>query len=200
MKPLSKRKEMMDRLIKDQVVKTVMKLIQEGHPITMDEVALQCGVSKGTLYNYFKNKKDLLNFVHEAVIQPVKNGSITIFDTSVPPMDRIVIFVDNVFNFHREYPLYFKFVLSQRSALDAVTERMSLTIMPLVDLYKEGIRAGQFVDTDPYVMAAMIFGTVVGPLESWDFRDTPVKNIETLKQDIIACLNRSILKQQEKPL
>lgn len=200
MKAPSRRQEMMNRLIKEQVVKTVMKLIQEGLPITMDEVAVRCGVSKGTLYNYFKNKKDLLDFVHESVIRPVKNGSITIFDKSIAPIDRIYTFVDNVFNFHREYPLYFKFVLSQRSALDAVTERMSLTIIPLVDLYKEGVRAGQFVDTDPYVMAAMIFGTVVGPLESWDFRGTPIKDVETLKQDIFACLNRCILKQQEKSL
>ena len=198
MTPPSKRKEMMNRLIKDQVVKTVMRLVQEGQSVTMDEVALRCGVSKGTLYNYFKNKNDLLNFVHEAVIRPIKNGTICIFDTSaIPPMDRIHKFVDNVFNFHKEYPLYFKCVLSQRSALDAVTERMALTIVPLVDLCREGIESGQFVDTDPYVLAAMIFGTVVGPLESLDFRKKPVKNMEILKQDIMTCLNRIILKQQE---
>ena len=61
MKKVSKRKELMERMIKQDVVNTVLDLIQEDRQVTMDEVALRCGVAKGTLYNYFKNKKDLIS-------------------------------------------------------------------------------------------------------------------------------------------
>ncbi|NWH06956.1 hypothetical protein [Desulfobacter latus] len=114
----SKRKEMMNRLLKDQVVKTVLTMIQEGTPITMDKV--------------------------------------------------------NVFNFQKEHPLYFKYIQSHRSAAAAVTDRMDAVIIPLVHVCREGMRLGQFKDVDPYVMAAMIFGTLVGPLESLTYREEPL--------------------------
>ena len=194
------RKEMMNRLLKGQVVKTVLAMIQEGIPITMDKVAARCGVSKGTLYNYFKNKTDLLNYVHEAMITPIKKGSHKLFGKNIPPMEKIYAFIDNVFNFQKEYPLYFRFIQSQRSAADAVTERMDTTIVPLVNVCREGMRSGQFVDVDPYVMAAMIFGTVIGPLESMIYREDPIKDLEILKQEIVRFLDNSILKQQERSL
>ncbi|NDY71398.1 TetR/AcrR family transcriptional regulator [Desulfobacter hydrogenophilus] len=194
----TKRKEMMNRLLKGQVVKTVLAMIQEGTSITMDQVAARCGVSKGTLYNYFKNKKDLLNYVHEAVITPIKKGSSKIFKKNIPPMEKIYAFVGNVFDFQREYPLYFKFIQSQRSAADAVTERMDVVIIPLVNVCREGMRQGQFMDADPYVMAAMIFGSVVGPFESLTYRDEPLQDLEKLKQEIVRFLDKCILKEQER--
>ncbi len=188
---------MMNRLLKDQVVKTVLAMIQEGTSVTMDKVAARCGVSKGTLYNYFKNKTDLLNTVHETVILPIKKESCKIFEKNIPPMEKIYAFVDNVFNFQKEYPLYFKFIQSQRSAADAVTERMDTTIIPLVNVCREGMRRGQFMVVDPYVMAAMIFGTVVGPLESLTYREEPLQDLEKLKQEIVRFLDISIHKEQE---
>lgn len=196
----TRRKEMMNRLLKEQVVKTVLAMIQEGTSITMDKVAARCGVSKGTLYNYFKNKTDLLNSVHETVIIPIKQESFKIFEKNIPPMEKIHAFVDNVFNFQKEFPLYFNFIQSQRSAADAVTERMEAVIIPLVNVCREGVRQGQFMDTDPYVMAAMIFGTVVGPLESLTYREEPLQDLEKLKQEIVRFLDKSILKQQERSL
>ncbi len=198
MKTPTKRKELMDRLIKEEVVKTVLSMIHEDQPLTMDDVAAQCGVSKGTLYNYFKNKKALLSFVHEAVIFPIKNGADQLFGQSIRPMEKLYTFVENVFNFHKEYPLYFKFIQSQRSAAEATDEKMSLTILPLVKVCKKGMVSGDFVNMDPYVMAAMIFGAVIGPMESLGYREEPITDIEAFKKDIICLLDRSILKKQEK--
>jgi AcrR family transcriptional regulator len=194
----TKRKEMMNRLLKEQVVKTVMAMIQEEKSITMDKVATRCGVSKGTLYNYFKNKKDLLNYVHEAVIIPIKRGSSKIFEKDIEPMEKIYGFVGSVFDFQKEYPLYFKFIQSQRSAADAVNERMDVVIIPLVNVCRDGMRQGKFVTADPYVMAAMIFGTVVGPLESLIYREQPIQDLEQLKQEIVRFLDKCILKEQER--
>lgn len=198
MTKISKKKTLMDRLIKEEVIKTVLNLIQEDSPVTMDEVALQCGVSKGTLYNYFKNKKDLLTYVHQSVILPLKKSSYRLFDAPISPREKIHAFVDNVFNFQKEYPLYFKFIQAQRSAAEAVSERMTLTILPLVNVCTEGIQKGVFLAVDPYAMAGMIFGSVVGSMESIPYRETPVKDMECLKQDIICLLDRIILKEQEK--
>ncbi|MDD9302288.1 MAG: TetR/AcrR family transcriptional regulator [Desulfobacter sp.] len=198
MKKISKRKELMDRLIKEEVVKTVIDLIQNDRQVTMDEVALCCGVAKGTLYNYFKNKKGLLAFVHESMILPIKKSSQKFFEAPISPRKKIYAFVDNVFDFHREYPLYFKFIQSERSGAELIDERMSLAILPLIKVCQEGIQTGQFLDADPSVMANMIFGTVIGTMESLPYREAPILDMEDLKQDIIKLIDRIILKEKEK--
>lgn len=196
----TKRKEMMDRLLKDQVIKTVLAMIHEETPITMDNVAAGCGVSKGTLYNYFKNKTDMLNKVHETVIIPIKKESGKILKKNIPPMEKIYAFADIIFNFQKEHPLYFRYIQSHRSAAAVVTDRMEAVIIPLVNVCREGMRLGRFKDVDPYVMAAMIFGTLVGPLESLTYREEPLRDLEKLKREIVCFLDKCILKEQERSL
>ena len=197
MKRISKKKELMERLIKEDVFKTVLSLIRQDRPVTMDEVALQCGVAKGTLYNYFKNKTDLISYVHQEIILPIKKNSYQIFESPVSAREKIHTFVDRVFGFQKEYPLYFKFIQSQRTASEALDERMTLTILPLVKVCREGIAAGDFWDTDPYAMAGLIFGTVIGAMESLTYRDVPVQNMDALKQDILCLLDRLLLKENQ---
>jgi len=197
MKKPSKKKELMDRLIREEVITTVLELIEEDAAITMDEVALRCGVAKGTLYNYFKNKKDLLTYVHEQVILPIKKDS-NLFREGETPVEKIHIFVDLVFAFQQEFPLYFRYIQSQRSALEASDERMTLTVLPLVTVCESGIAEGVFIDVDPYVMASTVFGTVIGTMESLGHRAVPVQEIENLKKDVICLLDRLILKENKK--
>lgn len=198
MKRISKKKELMDRLIKEDVVKAVLALIKQDLPVTMDEVAVQCGVAKGTLYNYFKNKTDLINYVHQEIVLPIKKDSYQIFELPVSPREKIHTFVDRVFGFQKEYPLYFKFIQSQRTAIEALDERMALAIMPLVRVCQEGIGSGAFLDVDPYAMACMIFGSVIGPMESMTYRETPVQDLDVLKKDVLCLLDRVLLKKQER--
>jgi AcrR family transcriptional regulator len=48
---------------KDRIIKAAFKIFTKKgyHQSTMDDIAKEIGVSKGALYQYFKNKKDLLN-------------------------------------------------------------------------------------------------------------------------------------------
>jgi AcrR family transcriptional regulator len=48
---------------KDKIIKAAFKTFTKKgyHTTTMDDIAKEVGVSKGALYQYYKNKKDLLN-------------------------------------------------------------------------------------------------------------------------------------------
>jgi AcrR family transcriptional regulator len=48
---------------KDRIIKAAFKIFTKKgyHESTMDDIAKEIGVSKGALYQYFKNKKELLN-------------------------------------------------------------------------------------------------------------------------------------------
>ncbi len=39
---------------------------------TMDRVAEAAGMAKGSLYNRFRSKRDLLEFVHERAVAPMR--------------------------------------------------------------------------------------------------------------------------------
>jgi AcrR family transcriptional regulator len=195
---VSRKKELLDNMIRQEIVATVLDLISRDQPVTMDGIAAQCGVAKGTLYNYFKNKKQLIDYVHQAIITPKIKNNRAIFESENSPATKLHDFVDEVFGFHEAYPLYFQFVQSQRTACEADNERFEIAILPLVNLCREGRRKGVFVDLDPFVMASMIFGTVIGPLQILQDMDENSRDIKKIKQDVICLVDRIILNQQEK--
>ena len=94
------KKKWVDHLVKDEIVKTVLTLIKEEHPVTMDEIARQSNVAKGTLYNYFKDKKALMQYVHQTVLAPIRDTNTAIFESAEPPIDRLHAFIESAFCVH----------------------------------------------------------------------------------------------------
>ena len=43
MKPISRKKELLDQLLREEIVDVVLQLIKLDQPVTMDEVARKCG-------------------------------------------------------------------------------------------------------------------------------------------------------------
>ncbi len=198
MAKISRKKELLDSMIKEEITTAVLDLISRNQPVTMSVIAARCGVAKGTLYNYFTSKKMLINHVHKAIIKPKLENNRVIFESENSPEVKLYDFIDSVFNFHDAYPLYFQFIQSQRTASEFGKEKFETVIHPLVRLCREGTQKGIFVDLDPFVMASMIFGTIIGPLETLQNRKYSDWDMEKIKKDVICLLDRMIVKQQEK--
>jgi AcrR family transcriptional regulator len=194
MTAVSKKKELVDNLVKAEIVKTVLALIKEEHPITMDEIAQRCRVAKGTLYNYFKNKKALMQFVHQTVLAPIKDSNTAIFETPGDPPVQLHKFIESAFCFDKDVSLYFQFVQQERTVANQIDERFELLMRPLIRFCSQGIQDGSFIDVDPIVLAEMIYGTVIGSLISIQSRGDETSDIKKIKQDIICLVDRIILK------
>jgi len=184
-------------MLREEIATTVLDLIFQAQPVTMDLIAAKCGVAKGTLYNYFKNKKELINYVHQTIIIPRIEQDLAIVESDKSPTTKLHGFVDSTFNFQEVYPLYLQFIQSQRTQVEADKEKFKLVIHPLIRLCEEGIQKGVFVDLDAFVMASMIFGTVIGPIQMMQYREENTRNMEKIKQNIIRLLDKVILTQQE---
>jgi len=202
MAAVSKRKEWVDNLVKDEIVKTVLTLIKEEQPITMDEIARHSSVAKGTLYNYFKDKKALMQYVHQTVLAPIRDANTAIFESNQDPVARLHAFIDNAFSIHKNVSLYFQFVQQKRTVANQNDDRFDLVMRPMIRFCRQGIQEGAFIDVDPTIMAEMIYGTVIGSLISTESRrdgtDKKQIDMEKIKQDIICLVDRIILTQQEK--
>ena len=70
---LSKAKrEVVSAVRKDTIVGAAGSVLEEHgvDGMTMDRVAAVAGLAKGSLYNYFEDKDDLLRFVYARLIEP----------------------------------------------------------------------------------------------------------------------------------
>ena len=194
MKAVSRKKELIDNLVKTEIVKTVLTLIKKDQPVTMDKVAKHCGLAKGSLYNYFKNKDDLLNYVHQTVLGPIRETNKEILESTGDPVVRLHAFIDAVFGIHQDVSIYFRFIQRKRTVADEIRERMDLIIRPLAKLCTQGIESGSFMDVNPYILAEMIYGTVIGPLKSIQYSYLENTHMEEIKQDVVCLVDRIILK------
>ncbi len=195
MTTIRKKKELIDNLMKGEIVKTVLALIKKEQPVTMEEIARQCGVAKGTLYNYFKDKKALLHYVHQTILAPIRERNNIIFNSRTgDPRAALHTFIDNVFDIEEDVALYFHFVHQKRTVANQNSERFDLVMHPLINFCKRGIQDGFFVDVEPLVLAEMIYGTVIGPLISIRFWSDETPDREKIKQDVLGLVDRIILK------
>lgn len=70
----AKKKAVLERMTRDSLISAVEKLLQEEgwKGTTMDRIAKEAGVSKGTVYNYFKDKRDILFSVMERNTEEIR--------------------------------------------------------------------------------------------------------------------------------
>ncbi len=194
MTAVRKKKELVDNLVKAEIVKTVLTLIKEEQPITMDEIARRCSVAKGTLYNYFKNKKALMHYVHQTVLGPIRDSNTAIFETPGDPLVQLHKFIESAFCFDKDVSLYFQFVQQERTVANQIDDRFEVVMRPLIRFCSDGIQSGPFIDVDPYVLAEMIYGTVIGSLISIQSRGDGTSDMKKIKQDVIRLVDKIILK------
>ena len=192
---VSKRKELVDALMKAEIVKTVLFLIKMEQPVTMEEIARRCGVAKGTLYNYFKDKKALLHYVHQTILAPIREKNNVLFRCRTGnPLDTLHEFIDDAFDVEEDVALYFHFIQRKRTVASQNDERFELIMRPLIDFCRRGIQEGFFMNADPLVLAEMIYGTVIGTLISMRCRDCENTDREKIKQDVMRLVDRLVVK------
>jgi AcrR family transcriptional regulator len=189
---MRKNKELFEQLFKQEVVETVLELIKLGEAVTMEEVARRCSVAKGSLYNHFRNKEELLDHVHQVVLDPLLKSNQEIFESERDPRIRLDEFIDSVFASHEKISTYFYFIWQNKTAEEVFSERVRVLIHPLAKICQQGITSGSFVKVDPYVLAEMIYGTVIGPLTSLNYRQNVIQDKEKMKQDVKTLINKII--------
>jgi len=66
------RKELVTAMMKDTIFEAAGSVLEQHgvHGITMDRVANVAGLAKGSLYNYFHDKDDLLKFIYGRLVEP----------------------------------------------------------------------------------------------------------------------------------
>ncbi len=180
-----KRKAEWDKMMKKVIYEAAMAVLNEHgfDGLRMDRVAGAAEVATGTLYNYFKDKNELLLDVIESKFDPLEQEFQEVLNSGMSPTEKLETFV--------------------RRFLDSLTRHQSLVIIvtaaeglsvPLktgvnakremihrlfAEVIEEGIEQGLFRRLDPLRTARLIFGAINGLVHSTIHGNEDPRTIES---------------------
>ncbi len=139
----------------------VRVLSREGvSGLTMDDVAMEAGVAKGTLYVYFKNKQDLLKELVETATAPMVEELTAILESNASPKDRLISMTQRHLAYFDDHRDFFRiFVHDRMTAIQRMkryrNNRYQIFVNAIATVLQTGIERGEFRSLDAYKVASI---------------------------------------------
>jgi AcrR family transcriptional regulator len=92
MPKFSKEKKcMLDKLMQEKICQAAAEaIVKYGiKNTTVSKVAEEAGIAKGTIYNYFKNKNELIASLFDYVLEPVVSKVVKISNSELDPLEKL---------------------------------------------------------------------------------------------------------------
>lgn len=162
------RKRALDGMMKEALFEaTVAVLSDHGvKGMTMDRVASAAGVAKGSVYNYFSSKKDLLEFVHTKIIHPILDDLAETTATEQSAIEKLASHLRKLLEHVAKHARVFRLLFGDDTAHGLIhsSERTTREIgsQRLAEIFRQGISEGAFRPADPLVLARMFLGLCRG--------------------------------------
>ncbi len=166
-----RRKELLDSMMKEAVYEgAVQVLTQYGlSGTTMDRVAAASGMAKGSLYNCFRNKQQLLEFVHDRAVTPLRLAIDQVVAGPLGAAEKLRVIIRMWREYLVEHQAVFEFLISDQT----VKQRLRATeqtardtgIRQVVTILRQGIDEGVFRSVDVQAVAEMMISAAIGLVE-----------------------------------
>jgi AcrR family transcriptional regulator len=135
--------------------------------LTMDRVAAEAGVAKGTLYVYFKNKDEILNAAVEMSIEPLLKGLKSLLDSDIAPDRKLEEFSLFHLRFFDENKNLIRILFFDRERVyfeknHYTDERYRFSVKQITGVLDQGIKQGFFIPIDSVKVAAMFIEANMG--------------------------------------
>ena len=140
----------------------------------MDDIAEETGLSKGTLYLYFKSKNDIIIAILDRIFQREFKVFEQIDISKTGATDTIWLFVDTVAKdikyFLRAIPIAYEFLAlafrnkTVQKALKVYVNRYMDILMPII---QRGIDSGEFKNVDAQEVAIAMGAILEGTILIW---------------------------------
>jgi AcrR family transcriptional regulator len=166
-----KQKAALDTLMRDDVYDHAMEILaNEGmRGLTMERLAHEIGVSRGTLYNYFVDKNAVIDFVEERAFAPViasieriatGDGGPEIKLTKIAGWIITAIYEDGAL------VLALSPLRPESGRYEHKIEKKNRLLRVIEAVIRDGVASGAFKRLSPVVIAEAFVGSIVGMIES----------------------------------
>lgn len=164
----AKRRDMLASMMKDGIYDAAMAVLDEYgfEGMTMDRVAESAGIAKGSLYNYFHNKSELILFVHSKTVEPAKQAADRAIEKSIPAVEKLTEALHIWFRHFAAHRAVFESFFHNKHASGLGNdprqrEQRDYAIDRLRVIVEQGIEEGVFRPLDAGRMAELLFGLIM---------------------------------------
>ena len=189
------RKQAVDELMKEVLYEATVSVLSEfgAHGMTMERVAVAAGMAKGSLYRYFRSKRELLEFVHSKLTDPAFEVFERLAASDQPAVEKLREQLRWLLDHVAEHLTVHKLLFEDENAhglLQASVRRAAATIVEYLEgFFRQGIDEGVFQSDNPDRLAHMYFGLCKGALHSKPEIETPEQREELCRSILNTVLN-----------
>jgi AcrR family transcriptional regulator len=166
------RRRALDEMMKEAIFEATVAVLAE-HQIegmTMDRVASAAGVAKGSLYNYFSSKKELLEFVYAKLVDPTFKELAETVASDRPAIEKLSTHVRNMLGHFAKHARVCKLVFEDDAVFGLLQSTHRSTqkagSQRLAEIFRQGIAEGVFRPADPAGLALIYLGLCKGVFDS----------------------------------
>ena len=173
--PKPRKKTVMPVDYKQKILVAAIKVFaQKGYMnTTMSDVSIQAKVGIGTLYNYFRNKDDLLLSCMRKTIEDEIHHLKDLSDKETDPMDKLHTFFVHHAELIRSKPYIAKFLVVELRQSENFYKRnpsynpLNYYIDFVRDIFKEAMASGRVKKLDVDSLAFMVVGSMDMVMTQW---------------------------------
>lgn len=166
------RKEALDGMMKEALFEATVAVLGEHgvEGLTMDRVAAEAGVAKGSLYRYFSSKRDLLEFVHAKMVDPIFQHLEETAAREQPAIEKLAdqlrVFLEHIARHVKIHRLLFEDDAAHGLLQSSERRTVEAASRCLAGIFRQGMAEGVFREADPLMVANMYLGLCRGVLQS----------------------------------
>lgn len=151
---------------KNLIFESAIKIFSESgyRGATMDDIAANAGLAKGTLYYHFTSKEEIFNFIVEEGLKILQNQVIEVQEMKMGPIEKLIKICKIQLTFLYGYTDFFKVVMSQlwgnESRQDELRQKIRIYIREIEINIRNAMESGQIEKGDIELIAFQFFGSL----------------------------------------
>jgi AcrR family transcriptional regulator len=182
---------------KDQILDAASEVFADKgvHETRMDDIVEKSGLSKGTLYWYFKSKDEIVLNIFERIFAREFEELENMVDSNESATERLMQFADrtseDVKRMLRLMPLAYEFMgwaFRKKFVQEAFKLYINKFMDILVPVIQQGVDTGEFRDIDPKATAITLGAIFEGTILLWVYDNNLIDVEKHIKEGVVLLL------------
>jgi AcrR family transcriptional regulator len=159
-------------LRREEIIDRAAELFQrEGYfGTTLDDLGASIGLSKATLYHYFRSKDEILRLLHEELLGWTYSRELARQQYQLSPDHRLLEVIADTFEIIAARPGHIRVFVEHFRELPPdvqlqIAEKRDAYTAMVENVFREGVDSGEFREVDPALAVLGFFGAI-----NWAYR------------------------------